>query len=398
MDRRDFLKALPALAVVPMAASARSAFAGTKMKITDLRVVTLRVERPLGSLVDFNGNTRTYQLGGGNFVEVHTDQGLVGIGPGLNEADRERFKNIILGQDPFNIEYLASRLIYSGSTGVRGAASVEIALWDLIGKAANQPLYKLWGGVKDKVIPYASQLRLSTIEERVAQTERLKAEGWKAIKLRNRFPTVKEDIRLVEQIRKAAGDDFIIAADANQANPASTNFLQSGTTWDFERAVKCARAYQEMNVFWLEEPLPRYDFDHIAELNKLVEIKIAGGEANHGLHEFRELLDRGVYDIIQPEIMTEGPTLMRKAAVLAESMGKLCIPHVGNQLGNICSMHLVAAWPNAPIFEIFNDPPSSEMKFSNAIYENPPVFKDGYLTMPEGPGLGVTIRKDLIAT
>jgi L-alanine-DL-glutamate epimerase-like enolase superfamily enzyme len=76
---------------------------------------------------------------------------------------------------------------------------------------------------------------LSTIEERVAQTERLKAEGWKAIKLRNRFPTVKEDIRLVEQIRKAAGDDFIIATDANQANPASTNFLQSGTTWDFER-------------------------------------------------------------------------------------------------------------------------------------------------------------------
>ena len=246
-----------------------------------------------------------------------------------------------------------------------------------------------------RVIPYASQLRLSTVEERVTQTERLKAEGWKAIKLRNRFPTVKEDIRLVEQIRKAVGDEFIIATDANQANPASTNFLQSGTKWDFERAVKCARAYQEMNVFWLEEPLPRYDIDHIAELNKLVEIKIAGGEANHGLHEFRALLDRGAYDIIQPEIMTEGPTLMRKAAVLAESMGKLCIPHVGNQLGNICSMHLVAAWPNAPIFEIFNDPPASEMKFSNAIYENPPVFKDGYLTMPDGPGLGVTIRKDL---
>ena len=398
MDRRDFLKALPALTVVPIAASARSAFAGTKIKITDLRLVALRIERQLGSLVDFNGNTRNYQLGGGNFVEVHTDQGLVGIGPGLNEADRERFKNIILGQDPFNIEYLASRLIYSGSTGVRGAASVEIALWDLIGKAANQPLYKLWGGVQDRVIPYASQLRLSTVEERVTQTERLKAEGWKAIKLRNRFPTVKEDIRLVEQIRKAVGDEFIIATDANQANPASTNFLQSGTKWDFERAVKCARAYREMNVFWLEEPLPRYDIDHIAELNKLVEIKIAGGEANHGLHEFRALLDRGAYDIIQPEIMTEGPTLMRKAAVLAESMGKLCIPHVGNQLGNICSMHLVAAWPNAPIFEIFNDPPASEMKFSNAIYENPPVFKDGYLTMPDGPGLGVTIRKDLIAT
>jgi len=70
---------------------------------------------------------------------------------------------------------------------------------------------------------------------------------------------------------------------------------------------------------------------------------------------------------------------------------------VGNQLGNICSMHLVASWPNAPYFEIFNDPPSSEMQYTNGIYENPPVFKDGYLMMPDGPGLGVTINKDFIA-
>jgi L-alanine-DL-glutamate epimerase-like enolase superfamily enzyme len=390
------LKTLSALTLVPFAAPARKALAGVKMKITDLRIIPLRIERQLGSLVDYNGNTRSYQLGGGNFVEVHTDQGVVGIGPAVNEADRERFKNIVVGQDPFNIEAIASRLIYSGSTGVRGAASVEIAIWDLIGKAANQPLYKLWGGVKDRVIPYASQLRLSTVEERVAQAQRMKTEGWKMIKLRSRFPTVKEDIRLVEQIRKAVGDDFLIACDANQANPASTNFLQPGTKWDFERAATIARAYQQMNVYWLEEPLPRYDFAHIAELNKLVEIPIAGGEANHGLHEFRSLLDSGAYDVIQPEIMTEGPTLMRKAAVLAESMNKLCIPHVGNQLGNICSMHLVAAWPNAPVFEIFNDPPSSEMQYTNAIYENPPVFKDGYLQMPDGPGLGVTIRKDLM--
>jgi D-galactarolactone cycloisomerase len=398
MLRRDFLKALSAVTVVPIAASARKAFAGVRMKITDLRVVKLRVERDLGSLVDYNGNTRSYQLGGGNFVEVHTDQGLVGIGPGINEADRERFRNVVVNQEPFNIEEIAHRLIFSGTTGVRGAASVEIAVWDLIGKATNQPLYKLWGGVKDRVIPYASQLRLSTVEERVAQAQKLKAEGWRAIKLRSRFPTVKEDIRLVEQIRKAVGDDYMIMCDANQANPASTNFLQPGTKWDLERAATVARAYQQMNVMWLEEPLPRYDFDHIAELNKSVEIPIAGGEANHGLHEFRWLLERGAYDIIQPEIMTEGPTMMRKAAVLAESMDKMCIPHVGNQLGNICSMHLVAAWPNAPVFEIFNDPPASEMRYTNAIYENPPVFKDGYLMMPDGPGLGVAVRKDLIAS
>ncbi|MEO6080373.1 MAG: mandelate racemase/muconate lactonizing enzyme family protein [Steroidobacteraceae bacterium] len=379
---------------MPMAASFRSALAGVNIKITDVRIVPLRVIKEVGSLVDFAGGTRSYRLGGGSFVEVHTDQGLIGIGPPVTEADLPRLKTLVVGQDPFNIEVLATRLI---ATNLRGGPSVEIALWDLIGKAANQPLYKLWGGVQNRVIPYASQLRLSTIEERVAQTVRLKAEGWKAIKLRNRFPTLKEDIRLVEQVRKAVGDDFIITTDANQANSSGNNFLQNGTRWDFERAVACARAYQEMGVYWLEEPLPRYDFDHIAELNKLVELKIAGGEANHSLHEFRWLLERNAYDIIQPEIMTEGPNLMRKYAVLAESMNKLCIPHVGNQLGNICSMHLVASWSNAPYFEIFNDPPSSEMQYTNGIYENPPVFKDGYLTMPDGPGLGVTIRKDYIA-
>ncbi len=397
MQRRAFITALSAVAVAPFVSSVRSAFAGITMKITDLKVRPLRVVREVGSLVDFAGNTRTYQLGGGNFVEVHTDQGLVGVGPGMNPADVERFKRMIVGRDPFNIETLASQLIYNGTTGVRAGASVEIAIWDLIGKVANLPLYKLWGGVQDRIVPYASQLRLSTIEERVDQAQRMKSEGWKAIKLRNRFPTVEEDIRLVAAIRKAVGDDYIIATDANQANPAGNNFARDGVVWDFERAVKCARAYQEMNVRWLEEPLPRYDIDHLAELNRLVEMPIAGGEANHGLHEFRMLLESGAYDIIQPEIMSEGPTLMRKAAVLAESMNKLCIPHVGNQLGNICSMHLVAAWPNAPMFEIFNDPPGSEMQYTNGIYENPPVFKDGYLEMPDGPGLGVTIMKDLIA-
>lgn len=395
MRRRDFLKTLPALTAIPLAGSARSALAGINLKVTDLRIVPLRVVRDVGSLVDFRGNTRSYQLGGGSFIEVHTDQGLIGVGPGFPGSDLERYKSIIMGQDPFNIEVLASRLIGEQPLG-RAGSSVEIALWDLIGKAADQPLYKLWGGVKDRVIPYASQLRLSTVEERAEQARRLKAEGWKAIKLRNRFPTLKEDIRLVEEVRKAVGDDYVITTDANQANRAGHNFLLEGTLWDFERAVACARAYQDMNVYWLEEPLPKYDFDQLAELNSLVEIKIAGGEGNHALHEFRWLLERNVYDILQPEIMIEGPTLMRKYAVLAESMNKLCIPHVGGTIGNVCSMHLAASWPNAPLFEIFNDPPGAEMQYNYGIFENPPVFSEGYLHLPKGPGLGVTIKKDLI--
>src|SRR5260370_18732813 len=119
--------------------------------------------------------------------------------------------------------------------GYRGTAGVEIALWDLMGKDANQTLYKLGGGGRDRVAPYASMLRLSTPEERADIAVKLKAQGWKAIKYRSSFPTMKEDVRLVEMARKAVGDDFGIMCDANKAtlNYAS----QKVGPWDFTRAV-----------------------------------------------------------------------------------------------------------------------------------------------------------------
>jgi L-alanine-DL-glutamate epimerase-like enolase superfamily enzyme len=156
----------------------------------------------------------------------------------------------------------------------------------------------------------------------------LKAQGWKAIKYRSSFPTMKEDIRLVELARKAVGDDFGIMCDGNKAtlNYAS----QKGVPWDFTRALETAKEYQRLKVYWLEEPLPRYDFDGLAELNRLIDKKLAGGEGNRGIHEFRWLLERGCFDIVQPEVMLEGPTHLRKIAVIAESMNKMCIPHVGD--------------------------------------------------------------------
>jgi L-alanine-DL-glutamate epimerase-like enolase superfamily enzyme len=168
--------------------------------------------------------------------------------------------------------------------------------------------------------------------------------------------------------------------------------------WDFRRAVETARAYQQLNVYWLEEPLRRYDFDHLAELNRLVEIPIAGGEGNRGLHEFRWLLEKGCFDIVQPEVLLDGPLELRKIAVLAESMDKLIVPHVADGgVGTICVMHLVASWPNAPYMEIYHDLPLREYSHGFAILEEPPVLdKTGYFNLPQKPGLGVSINKDLI--
>lgn len=404
MLRRDFLKilpALPALAEVPR-------LRGAKVKITDVRLLRTRVVRETGTVINWVGVPNPQRIGGTSFIEVHTDQGLVGLGPAVTGGELAALKNLLVGKDPFDIERLAAQLRGGPGGGGRGAggaaftgrggASAEIALWDLIGKACNQPLYKLWGGVSDKIVPYASQMRLGTPEERARQASKLKGEGWQAIKYRTHFPTFKDDIRLVAETRKAVGEEWKIMCDANMAttSPMAGRSFQ----WDFRRAADTAREYQRMNVYWLEEPLPRYDFEQIAELNRMVDMLLAGGEGNNGLHEFRWLLQQGCYDIVQPEVLTQGPAILRKVAVVAESMGKYCVPHNGGRdLGVVCCMHLVASWPNAPVLELWHDPPELDYTHGFAVFENPPVIdKEGYFNLPQGPGLGVSMKQDMLAT
>jgi len=390
-NRRAFLKTLPALAAIPRLRG------GARLKITDVRIVPLKVLKDLGSYPDWLGNPRPIRIGGGAIVEVNTDQGLVGIGPDMTPGVLEGVKALLIGTDPFDVDLHAERLYgIQAGTGYRGSASVEIALWDLIGKATGQPLYKLWGGGRERVAPYASMLRLSTPEERADIAVKLKSQGWQAIKYRASFPTIKEDIRLVETVRKAVGDDWVIMCDANKAtlNYASVK----GVPWSFTRAVQTALEYQRMKVYWLEEPLPRYDFDQLAELNRLIEMNLAGGEGNRGIHEFRTLLEKGSFDIVQPEVMLEGPTHLRKIAVLAESMNKMCIPHQGDsRLGTVCDLHLVASWPGAPYLEIFNDVPIGNYEHPFSIFENPLTLdKEGFFNLPQAPGLGMTIKKEFL--
>jgi L-alanine-DL-glutamate epimerase-like enolase superfamily enzyme len=392
MNRRNFLKTLPALAAIPR-------LKGARIKITDVRLVPLKVSKDLGSYPDWLGNPRAIRIGGGFITEIQTDQGVTGIGPGnMDPTLLPGVKALLVGADPFDVDLHASRLYTMATTGNRGTAGVEIALWDLIGKAANQPLYKLWGGGRNRVPAYSSQLRLSTPEERADQAVKMKSQGWQAIKFRSSFPAMKDDIRLVELTRKAVGNDFVVMCDGNKATLDYAS--EKGVPWDFTRAVQTAKEYQNMNVYWLEEPLPRYDFDGLAELNRLIEMKLAGGEGNRGVHEFRTLLERGCFDIVQPEVMLEGPLHLRKIAVLAESMNRMCIPHVGDsRLGTICDLHLVASWPNAPYLEIFNDSPIGNYEYPFAMFENPPVLdKSGCFTLPDGPGLGMTIKKEFLGS
>lgn len=374
--------------------------ARTPLKITDVKLLHLRTVREVGYLEPaWNpGGRMHFAVGGGAVVEVHTDQGIVGIGPGVDPQLLPAIKAHLVGKDPFDIEEHADALqYYALGMPYRGRAGVDIALWDIVGKACGQPLYRLWGGGRDRVVPYASMIRLSTPEERARMARELADQGWRAIKLRLHHETMREDLRTVEEVRKAVGERMVIMVDANQAQ--SSGRWQPGVRWDFRRAVETARELQRLGCYWLEEPLPRFAFDQLAELRRRVELPIAGGENNRGLHEFLHMLQVGAYDILQPESMVlEGVTALRKIGVLAEAFGKRVVPHHGGgHLGVIAHLHLVASWRHAPFLELLHDPPVGDYRHRFSILQDPPLVDgDGFIPVPQGPGLGVDINRDLV--
>jgi D-galactarolactone cycloisomerase len=372
----------------------------SRLRITHVRLVSLKTVREAGSLEpawEPDGRV-TFRVGGGQYLEVHTDEGLVGIGPAVDERLLPTVNEQLAGKDPFDVEAHAARLAYYGrGQARRGSASVDIALWDLIGKASGQPLYKLWGGGKERVLVYASTIQLSTPERAASLAAELLDEGWQAIKLRLHHETLAEDARTAEAVRAEVGERMEIMADANQAQSPGT--WQPGVRWDLERAVETARELGRLRCCWLEEPLPRYAFDELAELNRRVELPIAGGENNRGLHEFRWMLEGGVYDILQPDCRVSGGiTELRRIGALAEASRKRVVPHHGGGgIGTIVHLHLVAAWPHAPYLELLHEPPIGSYEHRFGIFRNPPtVDATGHMSLPQRPGLGVEIDPDLV--
>ena len=372
----------------------------SRIRITDVKVVNLRVVEDVGALDPAWPvvSTMNFRRGGGAIVQVHTDQGIVGIGPAMDPRHLPAVKAHLVGKDPFDVEEHAAALrFYAYGAPYRGTAGVDIALWDIIGKACGQPLYKLWGGGEDRVTPYASMIILSTPEERAEMATRLMEEGWKAIKIRIHHATLAEDVRTIETVRDAVGDKMTIMVDANQAESNGT--WQPGVQWDFRRAVDSALALQELGCYWLEEPLTGFEFERLADLNASVHMPIAGGEGLPGLHDFYRACQQNVYDILQPEVLVvHGATAMRKIGTLAEFHGKQIVPHNGGGgLGVIAHLHLVASWPHAPYLELLHEPPIGDYQHGFSIMQDPPlVDSDGYIPVPQGPGLGVEIDPDLI--
>jgi L-alanine-DL-glutamate epimerase-like enolase superfamily enzyme len=330
-------------------------------------------------------------------VVVRTDEGLTGYCGTDGHHTRNIAKNVapyLIGQDVWATEHHARVFRHAG-----GLWFIDQALWDLIGKAARIPLYRLWGAMRERVKAYASTAELGAPENRAELAQRYRAEGFTAMKIRFHHERMTDDLKLLDYVQRAA-PDLAIMVDANQATNLPSP--EASPLWDYQRAFNTAKELEARGVVWLEEPLSRYDFDNLIRLRQATEIHIAGGESNRGLHEFRWLIERGVYDIIQPDCsLSEGVSQLRKIAAAAELFKRHFVPHHGlSGLGLAATLHLTCTVPGMTWLEIMYEPSTRTLetyqRLGGILETTIFVDSEGYVSPPDRPGLGVEVNEAMI--
>jgi L-alanine-DL-glutamate epimerase-like enolase superfamily enzyme len=326
--------------------------------------------------------------------KVYTDEGIVGIGPytGGDPA-------LVRGIDPFYIgafweAHMSGRRF--GTSG-KGAAGLEIALWDIVGKVADLPIYKLLGAQRDRIPVYAATSRLLPQKELVDLVLGIVEQGFQAVKLRLHRPDPRDDLAAVEAVREAVGDDFSILVDCNQNNPSGAYRF-----WSRRTAQQMAQALDELDVYVLEEPLPRRDVEGLAQIAAGVDTFVAGGEHAPTVFDYAEGLLAGAYDVLQPDVMLTGNvgiTGIRQVAAQADFFHRLVIPHVMSgahcALCLAATLHAMATVSNCPMVEYPYDPPILTPATTQAFIREPIlVGGDGCVQVPDGPGLGVELDED----
>jgi len=341
---------------------------------------------------------QTFTFHGWLVVEIFTDDGLVGIGnaalapPVTKQVIDLYLKPLLMGKDPWDIEFLWQHMYRKtmafGRRGIGMVAisAVDIALWDLLGKSAKQPVYRLLGGrTKARIPVYASRLYSVELNEVADEAQRYKAEGYKAMKLRFGWgPTdgaagMQRNLNLVRTVRETVGDGIDVMADAYMG-------------WTLDYAKRMLPLLEPFNLRWLEEPVIPDDVHGYAELKSYGRIPIAGGEHEFTSYGFRDLLEARALDYIQFDTnRVGGLTQARKIAALAEAYSVPVIPHAG-QMHNY---HVVMASLNSPMAEYF---PVVDVEVGNElfwyIFNGEPKAKDGFINLDESvPGLGLTINE-----
>ncbi len=326
-------------------------------------------------------------------VEVHTDEGITGIGSGGVLTRLNTAAGLFVGQDPLNIERHVETLSTIAYFMGRPWA-LEVALWDIAGKAAGLPLYKLLGGHRDRLRAYASTGELRPAKDRAEDVLKLRDEGFLATKLRFHSPNPRDDLATLAAVRRAVDDTMTIMVDANQGWRYPGDLTPR---WDLSTAIEMATAMEDYDVYWLEEPLWSYDYDGLAELRRRTTTRIAGGELNMGLHEFREYDRHNCLDVYQPDAtFAGGITTARKVAGMAQAAGHMFAPHTwSNGIGLMANLHLAAAVPNAPFIEFPHDPPNWTPEVRDFMLTEPiRIDANGDVVLTDKPGLGVELDEE----
>jgi D-galactarolactone cycloisomerase len=373
------------------------------MKITDVisHQLIVNVDEPFTSSRGWY-----YKTKGALVVEIRTDAGITGWGDCYGPAAVCRsivdtlLKPSVIGRDPFDVEVIWEALYNKvkdyGLTGmtISGISGVDIALWDIIGKACGQPLHKLIGGCfRAKVEAYATGLYFKDMgrlnEEAVEEARAYVEQGFRAVKMKIGLGSLKNDLARVAAVRAAIGADVRLMVDANHC-------------FNVPQAINIGRELEKLDVYWFEEPISPEDLDGYAEVARRLDMAVAGGENEFTKFRFREILAKRAMDIIQPDVCAAGGiTECKKIAALAQAHGIQCVPHAwGTAIGLAATLHFLASLPECPPC-LVPIPPLLEYEqtfnpFRDELAGAPLAHRNGWVDVPAGPGLGIEIDRAVL--
>jgi L-alanine-DL-glutamate epimerase-like enolase superfamily enzyme len=339
-------------------------------------------------------STRKIESVGYVIVRLSTDDGLTGLGITYDEVGGEAIRQLIvkelapliIGKNPFETEVIWEKISqYVRGVGRKGLtfcalSAVDIALWDLKGKMAGMPVYKLLGGNKSKIPVYACGGWTSYNQnELVKEMQSMVANGYTMVKMKigvNDGRCPEEDIKRVRLVRQELGPQIEIAIDANNAFKSAT-------------AIRIAHKLDECNLYFFEEPVMADDMEGLAKVRESIDIPVATGEHEYTKYGVRDLLLHKAADIIQPDVTRcGGITEWMKMATIAHAWNIMMAPHGMEYM----SMHLLGAISNGLMLErVLLFEPLNEI-----VFVNPPQPRNGYIEIPDEPGLGLELNMDNI--
>ncbi|MEL7215276.1 MAG: mandelate racemase/muconate lactonizing enzyme family protein [Pseudomonadota bacterium] len=333
-------------------------------------------------------------------VRVTDSEGRQGIGSGDLMLGFEGHEELFIGCDPLDLERHYEVLDHIQFHYGR-CWPLDLALWDLAGKAVGRPVWQMLGGRAGRVRLYASSGVLRDAAEMVAQAVRFRDLGFPAMKVRlsssaGGRESWRADIAVLEAIRAAVGDTLDLMVDCNQGwrMPWDTS-----PPWQLKDALTVARALEPLNIYWMEEPLHRADRAGMAALRAATDIRIAGGEMTREISAIHDLIEDRALDVLQPDVaLVGGITGCRRVALAARAAGVAFTPHSWtNGIGVLANAHLTAGLGEAAWLEWPFDPPEWSLERRDFMLAAPLEAQEGWLDLGDAPGLGITLDEDRLA-